>query len=40
MKLNADIVYADLKTKYPVTMTGPRTTKMAISRPELYLDRE
>ena len=40
MKLNADIVYAELKAKYPVTMTGPKTTRMVISRPELYLDHE
>ena len=40
MKLSADIVYAGLKDKYPVTMTGPRNTQMTISRPELYLDNE
>jgi len=40
MKLNADIVYAALKEQYPVRMTGPKTTAMTISRPELYLDHE
>lgn len=40
MKLNADIVYSALKERYPVKMTGPKTTEMTISRPELYLDNE
>lgn len=40
MKLNADVVYEGLKKKYPVTMSGPKSTQMTISRPELYLDNE
>ena len=40
MKLNADIVYEGLKKKYPVTMSGPKSTQLTISRPELYLDNE
>lgn len=40
MKLNADIVYEGLKSEYPVIMTGPKTTRLTISRPELYLDNE
>ena len=40
MKLNADIVFGALKQRYPVRMTGARTTDMTISRPELYLDNE
>ena len=40
MKLNADIVYAGLKANYPIIMTGPKTTQLTISRPELYLDNE
>ncbi|MBQ6036418.1 MAG: hypothetical protein IJL43_03815, partial [Lachnospiraceae bacterium] len=40
MKLNADIVFEELKKKYTVRMTGPRTPDLTISRPELYLDNE
>ena len=40
MKLNADIVYEGLKKKYPVTMSGPKSTQLTISRPELYLDND
>lgn len=40
MKLNADLVFGALKERYTVAMTGPKTTELTISRPELYLDNE
>ena len=40
MKLNADIVFNALKEQYPVKMLGPKTARMTIPRPELYLDNE
>ena len=38
VKLNADLVYAALRERYPVKMMGIKTEEMTISRPELYLD--
>ena len=40
MKLNADLVFGALRERYTVAMTGPKTTELTISRPELYLDNE
>lgn len=40
MKLNADIVYAALRERYTVRMTGPKTKELTLSRPELYLDNQ
>lgn len=40
MKLNADIVYEELKKHYTVKMMGNRSTSLSILRPEFYLDNK
>lgn len=40
MKLNASILFHDLKQSYSCEYFGPETTELALSRPEFYMDRE
>lgn len=40
MKLNAPILFHDLKQKYTCDYYGPETTQLHLSRPEFYMDRE
>lgn len=38
MKLNADIIYDNLKEDYAVELKGKKSTKLRIGRPEYFLD--
>ena len=38
MRLNADLVCAGLRRSYNVSIHGPRTKELRISRPEFYMD--
>lgn len=40
MRLNAPILFHDLKRQYRCTYHGPETTNLHLSRPEFYMDRE
>ncbi|MCL1895540.1 MAG: helix-turn-helix domain-containing protein [Clostridiales bacterium] len=38
MKLNADILYMNLKETYAADISGPKTDGLTLSRPEFYMD--
>ena len=40
MKLNADLLYRELKRKYKTVMRGPYDEGLVLSRPEFYMDGE
>lgn len=38
MKLNAEIIYQELKKTYNVTISGPHSDELRLSRPEFYME--
>ncbi|MBQ9825051.1 MAG: helix-turn-helix domain-containing protein [Solobacterium sp.] len=40
MKLNAEIIYQQLKKHYKVTMSGPHSEELRLGRPEFYMEDE
>ena len=40
MKLNADIIYHELKKKYKAEISGPKKEELVLGRPEFYMEDE
>ena len=40
MKLNADILFSELKNRYNVEMSGPKSEELRLGRPEFYREEE
>ncbi len=40
MKLNADIIYHELQKNYRTEMTGPKTERLELPRPEFYMEED
>ncbi|MBQ1378909.1 MAG: hypothetical protein IIY76_02730 [Erysipelotrichaceae bacterium] len=40
MKLNAGIIYNNLKKEYRAEIVGPRSEDLALSRPQFYMEED